>query len=74
VKQTTKYHQDPEILDLFKLQGLGEAVRGKPTGPASPIMPDNPSRLQTPETAKEDSGIRMPQGNHGRALTPVQMT
>jgi hypothetical protein len=37
-------------------------------------MPDNPSRTQTPETAKEDSGMMTPQGNHGGALAPVQMT
>jgi hypothetical protein len=37
-------------------------------------MSDNPSRLQTPETAKEDSGMMTPQGNYGRALALVQIT
>jgi hypothetical protein len=37
-------------------------------------MPDNPSRLQTPGMAKEDSGMTTPQGNHGRALALVQIT
>jgi hypothetical protein len=37
-------------------------------------MPDNLSRPQTPETAKEDCRMMTPQGNHGRVLTLVQIT
>jgi hypothetical protein len=58
----------------FELRGLGEAIRSEPARPASPVMPDNPSRLQTLETAKEDSRMMTPQGHHGRALALVQMT
>jgi hypothetical protein len=61
-------------VDPFELQGLGEAIGSEPARPVSPVTPDNPSRLQTPETTKEDSGMTTPQGNYGGALTPVHMT
>jgi hypothetical protein len=66
---------NPETLDLFTLRVLGEAIRSKVSGPASPVTPEYPSRLQTPEILGEtNSGMMTPQGNPTGALAPIQMS
>jgi hypothetical protein len=66
---------NPETLDLFTLRELGEAIRSKASGPASPVTPEYPSRPQTPEISGEtNSGMMTPQGNPAGALAPIQMS
>jgi hypothetical protein len=66
---------NPEILDLFKLRELGEAIRSEVAGPVSPVTPEYPSTPQTPVISGEtNSGMTTPQGNPTGALAPMQMS
>jgi hypothetical protein len=63
----------------FQLRELGKDIKQEPTGPASPVTPENPSRLQTPDspilphTSRTDDSEMVTPAGLG-VVTPVTMT